>query len=612
MTELELLAPAKNLECGKAAIDHGADAVYIGAPRFGARADAGNSVADIAELCRYAHQFQAKVYVTVNTIIYDDELEASYSLLDQLAEIGVDAVLVQDMGLLAGYREHLSRQSPSIPHLTFHASTQTDNRSAEKVQWLRSLGFKQVVLARELSISEIAGIHRQVPDVKLEVFVHGALCVSYSGQCYASQACFSRSANRGACAQFCRMAFDLLDAEGRVIEHDRYLLSLRDMNQLDRLEALAEAGATSFKIEGRLKDVGYVKNVTAAYSERLNDIIRRHPDRYSRTSKGQCTYTFKPDLACTFNRGYTSYFANGRQPHIACFDTPKAMGEYVGTVKEVRRDSFTVAGTAAFANGDGLCFVGKERRLEGFRVNRVEGNRLYPKSMPEGLRPGQPLYRNNDQEMERLLSRPSAERKIPISMTLRPTPDGFELSSGAVAVSMVIEHQQAEKPQCDNIVRQLTKLGGTIYSCREVTLAADFNYFIPSSQLAELRRLLVAKLTERALSLLPSKQAGPSEPLDHTKMPAYSQPHLYNIANREACRFYGVAAPTAYELRPAADAVLMQCRHCVRYALGYCVKHGGERPLWKEPLYLRLGDGRRFRLEFDCRNCQMNVYASAR
>jgi putative protease len=232
--------------------------------------------------------------------------------------------------------------------------------------------------------------------------------------------------------------------------------------------------------------------------------------------------------------------------------------------------------------------------------------------MPEGLCPGQPLYRNNDQEMERLLSRPSAERKIPISMSLRPTPDGFELSSGAVAVSMVIEHQQAEKPQRDNIVRQLTKLGGTIYSCREVTLAADFNYFIPSSQLAELRRLLVAKLTERALSLLPSKQSGPSEPLDHTKMPAYSQPHLYNIANREACRFYGVAAPTAYELRPATDAVLMQCRHCVRYALGYCVKHGGERPLWKEPLYLRLGDGRRFRLEFDCRNCQMNVYASAR
>ena len=612
MTELELLAPAKNLECGKAAIDHGADAVYIGAPRFGARAAAGNSVADIAELCRYAHQYSAKVYVTVNTIIYDNELEDTCRLLDELSEIGVDAVLVQDLGLLAGYSNHLSHLSSLPPHLHFHASTQTDNRTAEKVRWLRELGFRQVVLARELSISEIADIHRQVPDVKLEVFVHGALCVSYSGQCYASQYCFQRSANRGACAQFCRMAFDLLDADGRIIEHDRYLLSLRDMNQLENLEALAEAGATSFKIEGRLKDVGYVKNVTAAYSQRLNNIIRRQPDRYRRASRGHCTYTFTPNLERTFNRGYTTYFANGRQPDIACFDTPKAMGEFVGTVKELRRDSFTVAGTASFANGDGLCFVGDDRQLEGFRVNRVEGNRLFPQGMPQGLHPGLRLYRNNDQEMERLLARPSAERKILITMSLRPTSDGFELSAEGLSVSMPIEHQQAEKPQRDNIVRQLTKLGGTIYSCREVTLAADFNYFIPSSQLAELRRLLVAKLTERALSLLPSKQAGPSEPLDHTKMPAYSQPHLYNIANREACRFYGVAAPTAYELRPAADAVLMQCRHCVRYALGYCVKHGGERPLWKEPLYLRLGDGRRFRLEFDCRNCQMNVYASAR
>ena len=582
---LELLAPAKNLECGIAAIDHGADAVYIGAQRFGARASAGNSVADIAKLCDYAHQFQAKVYVTVNTIIYDDELEDTRQLLQELADAKVDAVLVQDSSL---FTLHSS--------LPLHASTQTDNRTTEKVQWLHDLGFCRVVLARELSIDEIRAIHESVPDVELEVFVHGALCVSYSGLCYASQHCFHRSANRGECAQFCRMQFDLLDADGQVIERNRHLLSLKDMCQIDNLEALAEAGATSFKIEGRLKDVAYVKNVTAAYSERLNDIIRRHPDCYHRASLGHCRYTFTPNLQKTFNRGYTTYFANGRRSDIASFDTPKAMGEFVGTVKELRRDSFNVAGTARFANGDGLCFLDKDRQLQGFRVNRVEGNRLFPQRMPDGLHPGLRLYRNNDQEFERLLSKPSAERKIPITLSLRPTDEGFCLSSGDFAVKLPIEHQTADKPQRENIIRQLTKLGNTPYECSEVDLLEDFNYFIPSSQLAELRRQLVDGLA--------------NEPHEHHK--PYPSPHLYNIANREACHFYGVDSPTAYELHPSADAVLMQCRHCLRYSLGYCVKHGGQRPSWREPLYLRLGDGRRFRLEFDCLNCQMNVYASAR
>ena len=594
---LELLAPAKNLECGIAAIDHGADAVYIGAQRFGARASAGNSVADIAKLCDYAHQFQAKVYVTVNTIIYDDELEATRQLLQELADAKVDAILVQDSSL---FTLHSS--------LPLHASTQTDNRTTEKVQWLHDLGFSRVVLARELSIDEIRAIHESVPDVELEVFVHGALCVSYSGLCYASQHCFHRSANRGECAQFCRMQFDLLDADGQVIEHNRHLLSLKDMCQIDNLEALAEAGATSFKIEGRLKDVTYVKNVTAAYSERLNDIIRRHPDCYHRASLGRCRYTFTPNLQKTFNRGYTTYFANGRRSDIASFDTPKAMGEFVGTVKELRRDSFNVAGTARFANGDGLCFLDKDRQLQGFRVNRVEGNRLFPQRIPDGLHPGLRLYRNNDQEFERLLSKPSSERKIPITLSLRPTDEGFCLSSGDVAVKLPIEHQTAEKPQRENIIRQLTKLGNTPYECSEVDLPEDFNYFIPSSQLAELRRQLVYGLAHKPHESYESHR--PYEP--HRPHEPYPSPHLYNIANREACHFYGVDSPTAYELHPSADAVLMQCRHCLRYSLGYCVKHGGQRPLWREPLYLRLGDGRRFRLEFDCLNCQMNVYASAR
>ena len=641
MTELELLAPAKNLECGIAAIDHGADAVYIGAERFGARAAVGNSIADIRQLCDYARPFGVKIFVTVNTIIYDDELEATRQLIWRLYEAGVHAILVQDMGIL----------QMDLPPIALHASTQTDNRTAAKVRWLRDAGFSRAVLARELSAQEIAAIHQEVPDIELEAFVHGALCVSYSGQCYASQYCFGRSANRGECAQFCRMKFDLLDADGEVIVRDRYLLSLKDMNRSDRLQQLIDAGVVSFKIEGRLKDVSYVKNVTAAYSEQLNAIVRRHPDLYRRASRGRCHYSFTPNLAKTFNRGYTHYFLDGRQPDIACFDTPKAMGEYVGTVKEVRRDSFNVAGISSFANGDGLCFLDGEGQLHGFRVNRVEGNRLFPHQMPRGLHHGLRLYRNNDQEFERLLSRPSAERKVPLCLSLRATAEGFSLSADGVGVTILCEHQQAEKPQRENILRQLSKLGGTPYECSDLDLPEDFNYFIPSSQLASLRRQLVEQLMA-ATSLPPnlprtlrtvsdsssSVRVSPFSPLPFTHdsilprtlrtvsdsssssvrvspLPCHQSPftnphpYLFNIANRLACRFYGEDTVSAYELQPQPDALLMQCRHCLRYSLGYCVKHGGKRPTWREPLSLRLGDGRRFRLEFDCSHCQMNVYS---
>ena len=599
---LELLAPAKNLECGIAAIDHGADAVYIGAQRFGARASAGNSIEDIARLCNYAHQYQAKVYVTVNTIIFDDELEATRELLSELQQIGVDAVLVQDLSILSFHSPLPSSFSFSLP---LHASTQTDNRTAAKVRWLYDIGFSRVVLARELSIDEIRAIHDAVPDVELEVFVHGALSVSYSGLCYVSQHCFQRSANRGECAQFCRMRFDLVDANGQVIEHDRHLLSLKDMCQIDNLEALADAGATSFKIEGRLKDVAYVKNVTAAYSERLNQLVRCHPDRYRRASQGRCQYTFTPNLQKTFNRGYTTYFANGRQSSIASFDTPKAMGEFVGTVKELSGNSFTVTGTASFANGDGLCFINKNRQLEGFRVNRADGNRLFPQRMPIGLHPGQKLYRNSNQEFDRLLSKPSAERKIPITMTLQAVADGFCLSAEGVTVSIQHPHQTAEKPQHDTIVRQLTKLGNTPYICTKVDIPVDFNYFIPNSLIAELRRLLIQALQSSPLPHPESRPVACLPPTFH-----YAQPHLYNISNRLSCDFYGVSTPTAYELRSTPEAALMQCRHCLRYSLGYCVRHGGQHPTFREPLFLRLGDGRRFRLEFDCSHCQMNIYST--
>lgn len=598
MTPLELLAPAKNLECGIAAIDHGADAVYIGASRFGARAAAGNSIDDIRQLCDNAHPFGVKVFVTVNTILYDDELEATRQLLLDLEAAGVDAILVQDMALLSIFNRPSS--------MALHASTQTDNRTPEKVRWLRSLGFSRAVLARELSVEEIAKIHTEVPDMPLEVFVHGALCVSYSGLCYASQHCFQRSANRGECAQFCRMRFSLVDADGKEIEHERYLLSLKDINQSDHLLELIEAGATSFKIEGRLKDAAYVKNVTAAYSQRLDAIIRQHPEKYCRASQGRCDYTFTPDLNRTFNRGYTTYFLHGRQPNIASFDTPKAIGEFVGTVKEIRGESFNVAGVASFANGDGLCFQNGDR-LEGFRANRVVGNRIFPYKMPQGLRPGMRLYRNNDQEFERLLSGQSARRKIPVSLSLRTVVEGYELTAHIsphlpLTTHLYCDHQKAQKSPRENLVRQLSRLGDTIYECSDVDIPDDFDYFIPNSQLSELRRSLVEKLTSQGdrHAVRPANLTACLSPCE-----AYAYPYFYNISNRLSADFYG-AEKTAYELK-GGEGPIMQCRHCIRYSLGYCVKHGGKRPTWREPLSLVLGDGRRFRLEFDCKNCQMNV-----
>lgn len=612
--DIELLAPARNLECGIAAIDHGADAVYIGADRFGARAAAGNNIDDIRQLCGYAHKFLAKVYVTFNTIIYDNELEAAGKLLNELSAIGVDAVLVQDMALL--------QLGIGCHDMQFHASTQTDNRTAEKVRWLRSLGFSRVVLARELSLGEIRAIHESVPDVELEAFVHGALCVSYSGACYASQYCFGRSANRGECAQFCRMKFDLLDSDGKCIEHGRHLLSLKDMSRYDNMEELLEAGVSSLKIEGRLKDIDYVKNVTAAYSERLNGIIARHPERYRRASVGRCVYTFTPNLQKTFNRGFTNYFLNGRQPDIVSFDTPKAKGEYVGKVKEIRGASFTVAGTASFSNGDGLCFINDRHGLEGFRVNKVESNRLYPFRMPAGLRPGTALYRNSDQDFGRKLARSASNRKIPVSMVLLAQEDGFELIVSvcdgiSASVSLRQEKQTAVKPQRENIMRQLSKLGNTVYECAGVqTVPDDFNFFIPMGALSDLRRRAIEKL-DRSLAeyYKRNRQAGKSGVTSDRSYPLPEEIRGWsaNISNRLSRQFYrrcGLSdIEDAFELKPVGSPLIMQCRHCLRYSLGYCVRHGGNKPSWHEPLYLRLADGRRFRLQFNCSDCQMSIYA---
>lgn len=629
MKKLELLAPAKNLACGIAAIDHGADAVYIGASRYGARAAAGNSIEDIASLCQYAHQYGAKVFVTVNTIIYDTEIDDTRALIKKLCDIGVDALLVQDMGLLELVRS-LKTESKCIPVL--HASTQTDNRTVDKVRWLHSLGFQRVVLARELSLDEIRNIHQAVPDIELEVFVHGALCVSYSGQCYASQYCLGRSANRGECAQMCRMKYDLVDADGHVIEHQRHLLSLKDMCRIDYLEQLADAGVVSFKIEGRLKDVDYVKNVVAAYSQRLDEMIHRRSTEYQRASWGKVKYSFTPCLAKTFNRGFTDYFLHstvdekgrlqGRRTDIASFDTPKALGEYVGKVKETHRSYFIVAGVASFSNGDGLCFFDGHNELVGFRVNRVEGNHLFPLKMPIGLQPGMALYRNKDVAFEKLMNGETAQRKISIRMALREVADGFSLTASlmpslSVSSHLSCEKHLAEKPQRENMYRQLTKLGNTPYLCTGLDFESDVDkFFIPSSRLAELRRDLVRKIDE---ALAESRNTSSYVEGDsNVKTPLYHLPYLYNVSNRLSRAFYSqrqVEVDEALELHGKQNAdkllhpLLMQCRYCLLFSLGRCKRHDGAASALHEPLYLRLSDGRRFRLQFDCSKCQMNIYA---
>lgn len=631
---IELLAPAKNLECGKAAIDHGADAVYIGASRFGARQQAGNSVEDIAALCQYAHRFGVRVHVTVNTIIYDREMRDTLQLIRELVAVGVDALLIQDMGLLQRVKaEGIDKE------VALHASTQCDSRGAAKVAWLHQQGFSRVVLAREMSVEEITEIHQQNPDVQLEVFVHGALCVSFSGVCYASQYCFGRSANRGECAQFCRLPFNLVDSAEKTILSQSHLLSLKDLCQIDHLDELAHAGACSFKIEGRLKDINYVKNVVAAYNQALNQLVEQHSDRYCRASMGRSLPTFEPNLKKTFNRGYTHYFLKGRQPDIFSPHTPKALGEYVGKVKELRRDSFNVAGTASFANGDGLCYLNDQNQLEGFRVNKVVGNRLYPFKMPQNLHPGQALYRNQDQVFEHHLQGETAKRKIPVYIRWSADAEGVRccvvVDAGAAETSLetvcerTLKLEKAQKPQEENVRRQLSKLGASIFTIAGITFADDAtSFFVPNSVISDIRQTICDTLPQMIADQTLKTRTEPSQPAARDKVPAISPleanapqyagtPYLFNIANADAVAFYrscGLSAElSAFELtapkRTVQPLLVMQCRHCLRYSLGYCVKRGGKKPQWKEPLFLELKDRGRFKLEFDCKHCQMNVYA---
>ena len=601
MTYIELLSPARNLECGLAAVDHGADAVYIGAAKYGARASAGNSVQDIATLCKYAHQFKVKVYVTVNTILYDDELQETQDLIWELYRVGVDALIVQDLALL----------KLKLPPIPLHASTQMDNQTPQKVLALRELGYQQIVLARELSLEQIRQIHQAVPDVPLEAFVHGALCVSYSGRCYASEYCFGRSANRGECAQFCRLPFTLEDSNGDRIVEDKYLLSLRDMNRSKHLEEMMDAGVRSFKIEGRLKNVSYVKNITAYYRQQIDAVLRRRTE-YQRSSLGEEEFFFTPNPERSFSRGFTNYFLHGRTDDLASPDTPKSRGQMVGRVKEVRPGCIIVAGTTPFSNGDGLCFMDAQGQLQGFRVNRVEGNHLYPAEMPD-VKKGDTLWRNYDQQWEKIMARKTAVRKIPLSITLTETEDGFELKAQAqdgriCSMSFHAEHQMARTDQTAGIKEVIGKLGDTIYCADEVEICFTQPWFIPRSLLADWRRSLVEKLSDdngmaREEARRPQQRISPGSTADFD----------FNISNRLSLELVsgGCEAKKVNALevtgRLAEEQSLMTCRFCLRYQMGWCPRQHRVKSPYEEPYYLCSKDGRRFRLEFDCKKCEMKV-----
>ena len=601
MRSIELLAPARDLQTGIEAIRHGADAVYIGAPKFGARAAAGNSVDDIRQLVDFARPYAVKVYVTLNTIIFDNELEEAYQLVDELQEAGVDALIVQDLALL-----NCGKQIP------LHASTQMDNRTPEKVAQLRDMGFRQVVLARELTLDEMREIHQRVPDVQLEAFIHGAICVSYNGQCYASQHCFGRSANRGECAQFCRLPFDLVDEEGRVLQKQRHLLSLRDMNQSANLEAMLDAGISSLKIEGRLKDISYVKNIVAHYRCLLDDIFRRRPE-YKRSSLGHEIINFKPSPAKSFNRLFTTYFLQGRTADMANIVTPKSMGEPISDSGHGWKEELH--------NGDGLCFVNEEGQLTGFRVNRIEGNKIHlvnGKTLPlPSASSHLHLYRNYDNAFEQKLSKPTAVRKINVRWLLKDVDEGFLLRlirEDGQTVEQVFRHphEPARTPQVEQIKQQLCRLGDTPYEAIDADIEISQNWFIPNSVLAEWRRAICN------LRFQTPTQTAPLTPNEAMAVKHEEWAHityLGNVSNHPARQFYlnhgakevdwALEVTGKDHVKSNDRLLIMTCRYCIRHELGMCLKNGHK----AKDLFLRLADGRRFPLHFDCKKCQMLVYA---
>lgn len=602
MKYLELLSPAKDYETGVAAINHGADAIYIGAPRFGARVDAGNSLSDIEKLITYAHPFHVKVYVTVNTIIYDNELEQVKELIENIHRVGADAIIIQDMAIL----------EMDMPPIPIFASTQTHNSSVEKVKFLQEVGFERVILARELSLNEIKEIKDQT-NIDLEFFVHGALCVCYSGQCFFSEAITGRSANRGACAQPCRSSYDLIDSSGKAIVRNKHLLSLKDLNLSNYLSELIEVGITSFKIEGRLKDINYVKNITSHYNIILNQIIKCNPD-YKRASSGFSEIPFTPDPERSFNRGFTTHFIEGRQKEQSSMDTQKSVGKRLGVVSGFGSNWFTIKEKTALSNGDGLCFINSKGVLTGIRVNRVDTGKIYPFGEMKDIKVGVEVYRNLDQDFNNALKSSNhnrwiianiiVEQKGDVITFLATDEDGY---TSTIHETNDFDIAMNSSKALENMRSQLSKSGDTIFKIEKVDINLKEQVFIPTSRINQIRRDLLQHLHTNRLKGFNDY----SKKFRNNKYP-FSESNLSykgNVSNHLSEEFYkkhGVEEiEEAFEIRKDPEGLdLMVTRYCVKYELGICPTKQNGKQLGE--LYLR-DNNNLYPLKFDCKNCVMVV-----
>lgn len=606
--KIEILAPAKDLVHGIAAINAGADAVYVGAPQFGARSNAHNSIEDVAALVKYAHLFNAQVFVVINTILYDNELEACRQLIWKLYEIGVDALIIQDMAIL----------EMDLPPIVLHASTQANNRDADKIKFLADAGIKRVVLARELNLHQIKEISNTT-DVELEFFVTGALCVSFSGNCYMSVANGERSANRGSCAQNCRLPYNLIDGNGTTLIKNSHLLSIKDFDVTDQIPNLIEAGITSFKIEGRLKDIVYVKNNVSFLRKKLDAFLEEHSDKYTKASSGKCTYTFDSALNRTFNRGYTDYFVNERHQSIGSWESPKSKGQYIGKLIKTVGNSYQIENGELLNNGDGLCFINENNEAEGIYVNRAENGFVYPNVLKE-IKEGTFIYRNNDAAFIKIVEREdSAVRKISTTLLLSENETGFELKAtdedGTICV-VTLEHPKEVTKNNESIEENykvnLAKTGFTPYTADAITIAFSQNWFLPISKINEMRRKVYEQLSEIRLANYHREEhqiIKTSHPYPESKLD-----FMYNVANKTARKFYERHGVTeieqAFELQwdPGKSRV-MTTKYCIKYELEKCPKYHkdtlGEKV--QEPLILKQGE-LEYKLKFNCKPCEMEIW----
>ena len=605
--KVEILAPAKDLIHGIAAINSGADAVYVGAPQFGARSNATNSIEDVAALVQYAHLYNVPVFVVLNTILYDNELETCRQLIWKLYDIGVDALIIQDMAIM----------EMDLPPIILHASTQANNRDADKMKFLADAGIKRVVLARELNLHQIKEISTAT-DVELEFFVTGALCVSFSGNCYMSVANGERSANRGSCAQNCRLPYNLIDGHGETLIKNTHLLSIKDFDVSNEIPNLVEAGVCSFKIEGRLKDIVYVKNNVSYLRQKLDAFLEKN-DKYTKASSGKCTFTFDSALNRTFNRGYTDYFVNERHNTIGSWESPKSKGQYIGKLIRTVGNAYEIENGHVLNNGDGLCYINENNEADGIYVNKVENGLAYPNVLKE-LKEGTFIYRNNDAAFIKIVEREdSAIRKISTSLLLFENETGFELlatdeDGNMSTVQLVHPKEQTKNNQSieENIKAQLAKTGFTPYTADEITVQFSDNWFLPISKINEMRRTVYEQLSEIRLKNY-KREERKIEKTNHP-YPVEKLDFMYNVSNKLARKFYERHGVTeiekAFELQwdPGKSRV-MTTKYCIKYELAKCPKYHKDtmETKLKEPLVLKQGE-LEYKLKFNCKPCEMEIW----